>query len=85
MRPLSQADLIARGWLVLTEADVCWLDCARPANMARKQGDRLIVLCPQHCLILEAGRWKDDYSAAPLPADSLAVSWPWWTEQDEAA
>lgn len=66
-----------QGWQYLEVPDVCWMDCSAPAAARRESGGREIVLCEFHALYLQAGCWDGDYSGAPLPPDSVAVSWPW--------
>lgn len=76
--------LVSQGWLLLREADICWLDCPEPAFCYRIRGrSQHIVLCLRHAMVLQAGAWRGDYSGAPVPPDSRATAWPWqplWQE-----
>jgi len=77
--------LAAQGWFMLAEADICWLDCPEPASCYRVGGGEHIVLCAPHAAFLQAGAWRGDYSGAPLPPGSRAISWPWLPAWEEDA
>lgn len=56
--------------------DDCWLDCDAPGYHKVWYGQE-IVLCCADARALEEGRFGRSYWGAPLPADSVAVEWPW--------
>lgn len=68
--------------------DLCWLDCPEYGTLLVWRG-LSIVLCPAHRRKLLEGCYGGSYAGAPLPADSLAGSWPWqpgdWSETASAA
>jgi len=73
---------VLKEWGVTTTApfDLCWLDCDQAGwllTWPRRGRAECICLCPQHALILEQGRYRQDYEGAPLPPDSKAGAWPW--------
>lgn len=80
--------LAENGWPVLVHPpyDLCWLDCNRRGWLKTSDdGERVICLCPQHALVLEAGAYHGDYTGAPLPPESVAGQWPWRSCLEEAA
>lgn len=56
--------------------DVCWLDCGEQGHLLQWHHSE-ICLCPVHAELLESGYLNGTYAGAPLPPDSVAVSWPW--------
>jgi hypothetical protein len=83
---IAQDFLSDRGWVHpgFGEHDICWLDCPEEATCCRTVGDRRIVLCLPHALVLEAGAWRGRYDGAPLPPGSRAITWPWQPLEDVA-
>lgn len=63
--------------------DLCWMDCSSEDGRLKRVGSRVIVLCPYHATVLEAGRVYGSYDGAELPAESTSAEWPWLA--DEAA
>jgi hypothetical protein len=83
-----QERLGAWGWQLARPFDICWLDCPEPGYLLTWRG-LSICLCLPHAVKLQAGSFGGDYAGAPLPAESIATSWPWqpgdWGEISEAA